>query len=86
LLYFPNNTKPYPLLIRKKRSEGVEEMKDQEFMDIELGDNESLASLLQTIVTQKREELGTQSVYVKEVVSTNQNDFTIILEVSHSPF
>ncbi|WP_230980906.1 hypothetical protein [Rossellomorea arthrocnemi] len=61
-------------------------MKDQEFMDIELGENESLAALLQTIVTQKREEIGTHAVYVQEVISTYGKRLTVILEISRSPY
>ncbi|PFA67062.1 hypothetical protein CN378_11820 [Bacillus sp. AFS015802] len=61
-------------------------MKDQEFMDIELGKDESLAALMRKIVTQKREESGSQAVYVQEVVSTDENRFTIILEINHSPY
>ncbi|MGG3916354.1 hypothetical protein [Rossellomorea vietnamensis] len=61
-------------------------MKDQEFIDIELGEDESLAALLQTIVNQKREELGTHSVYVQEVISTYDSAFTVILEISRSTY
>ncbi|CAN7395429.1 hypothetical protein [Rossellomorea sp. LjRoot5] len=61
-------------------------MKDQEFIDIELGEDESLASLLQSIVTQKREELGTHAVYVQEIISTYDNGFTVILETSQSTY
>ncbi|MCR8847429.1 hypothetical protein NQ095_03345 [Rossellomorea sp. SC111] len=61
-------------------------MKDQEFIDIVLGEEESLAALLQRIVTQKREELGTHAVYVQEIVSTYDNGFTVILEISRSTY
>ncbi|PFG06354.1 hypothetical protein [Bacillus sp. es.034] len=61
-------------------------MKDQEFIDIVLGEDESLAALLQTIVNQKREELGTHSVYVQEVISTYDSAFTVILEISRSTY
>ncbi|MCC5802457.1 hypothetical protein [Rossellomorea vietnamensis] len=61
-------------------------MKDQEFIDIVLGEDESLADLLQTIVTDKREELGTHAVYVQEIVSTYDNGFTVILEISRSTY
>ncbi|KPL60109.1 hypothetical protein [Rossellomorea vietnamensis] len=61
-------------------------MKDQEFIDIELGEGESLAALLQTIVTQKREELGTHAVYVQEIVSTYDNHFTIIIDINRSTY
>jgi hypothetical protein len=64
----------------------VEKMKDQEFIDIVLGEDESLAALLQTLVTQKREELGTHAVYVQEVISTYGNGFTVILEISRSTY
>ncbi|UXH45066.1 hypothetical protein N5C46_03080 [Rossellomorea vietnamensis] len=61
-------------------------MKDQEFIEIVLGEDESLAALLQTLVTQKREELGTHAVYVQEVISTYGNGFTVILEISRSTY
>ncbi|MEI2663167.1 hypothetical protein [Rossellomorea sp. LJF3] len=61
-------------------------MKDQEFIDIVLGDDESLAALLETIVDQKREELGTHAVYVQEVISTYGKGFTVILEIRRSSY
>ncbi|QHE61600.1 hypothetical protein FHE72_11670 [Rossellomorea vietnamensis] len=61
-------------------------MKDQEFIDIVLGEDESLAALLQTIVTHKRKELGTHAVYVQEVISTYDNGYTVILEISRSTY
>lgn len=61
-------------------------MKDQEFIDIVLGEDESLAALLQTLLTQKKEELGTHAVYVQEVISTYGNGYTVILEINRSTY
>jgi hypothetical protein len=72
--------------IRIERGKGVGKMKDQEFIDIVLGEDESLAALLQTIVSHKREELGTHAVYVQEVISTYDNGYTVILEISRSTY
>ncbi|MBN8190588.1 hypothetical protein JI667_00370 [Bacillus sp. NTK074B] len=59
-------------------------MKDQVFMDINISKEESLAELLQGIVLRKREEAGTHSVYVQEVIPTYPGSFTIILEIDRS--
>ncbi|MCA1058788.1 hypothetical protein LCL96_07575 [Rossellomorea aquimaris] len=61
-------------------------MKDQMFIDVEVEKDESLSDLLQEIVTEKREELGTHSVYVHQVIPTYPNGFTIILEIHQSVY
>jgi hypothetical protein len=54
-------------------------MKDQEYIDIELKDHESLAELLQQIVDKRREETGSYNIFVQNVIPVGHNRFTVIL-------
>ncbi|WP_404452183.1 hypothetical protein LG329_17795 [Virgibacillus necropolis] len=54
-------------------------MEDQEFIDIELNNNESLAGILQEVVEKKREETGSYNIIVQNVIPVGGNQFTIIL-------
>ncbi|MGD6801287.1 hypothetical protein FZC79_14325 [Rossellomorea vietnamensis] len=56
-------------------------MKDQQFVDITLEENHSLAEVLQQIVENKREEIGSHDVMVQEVIPTGENKYTVIFNM-----
>lgn len=56
-------------------------MNDQQFVDIRLQENHSLAEVLQQLVENKREEIGSHQVAVQEVIPTGENKYTVILNM-----
>ncbi|TMN23049.1 hypothetical protein [Lentibacillus cibarius] len=54
-------------------------MEDQQFIDIELKESESLANMLGELLNQKREETGSYNIFVQNVIPVGQNHFTVIL-------
>ncbi|MGD6966204.1 hypothetical protein ACQCVP_07240 [Rossellomorea vietnamensis] len=54
-------------------------MNDQQFVDIKLQENHSLAEVLQQIIENKRKEIGSHQVVVQEVIPTGENKYTVIL-------
>ncbi|MGM0846268.1 MAG: hypothetical protein ACQEUT_14930 [Bacillota bacterium] len=54
-------------------------MNNQQFVDIRLQENHSLAQVLQQIVENKREETGSHHVVVQEVIQTGELQYTVIL-------
>jgi predicted ATP-grasp superfamily ATP-dependent carboligase len=50
-------------------------------VDIRLQENHSLAEVLQQIVENKREEIGSHQVVVQEVIPTGENKYTVILNM-----
>ncbi|MGF2614802.1 hypothetical protein FZC84_08135 [Rossellomorea vietnamensis] len=61
-------------------------MKDQQFVDIALQENHSLAEVLQQIVENKREEIGSHDVTVQEVIPTGEYRYTVILNTIVTPY
>lgn len=54
-------------------------MKEQEFIDIELRESESFATILEELVNKRREETGSYNIVVQNVIPVGQNCFTVIL-------
>ncbi|HEK9099532.1 hypothetical protein KFD70_00370 [Bacillus pfraonensis] len=54
-------------------------MNEQEFIDIILEEEDSLAHILNEIVEQKREETGSYNITVQHVIPVREKHFTVIL-------
>ncbi|TYS14031.1 hypothetical protein FZC78_19425 [Rossellomorea vietnamensis] len=54
-------------------------MNNQQFVDIKLQENHSLAEVLQQIIENKRKEIGSHQDVVQEVIPTGENKYTVIL-------
>ncbi|MDM5154872.1 hypothetical protein QUF88_13880 [Bacillus sp. DX1.1] len=61
-------------------------MNEQEFIDIVLEENDSLAFVLNQIVEQKKEETGSYNIAVQNVIPVRKNHFTVILHKVVSNF
>ncbi|MDZ5609026.1 hypothetical protein U2I54_18645 [Bacillus pseudomycoides] len=54
-------------------------MNEQEFIDIILEEEDSLAHILNQLVEKRREETGSYNITVQNVIPVRENHFTVIL-------
>ncbi|MFD1020840.1 hypothetical protein [Thalassobacillus hwangdonensis] len=61
-------------------------MDEQEFIDVVINQDESMAGFLEALIDQKREETGSYNIQIHQVVPLGNDRFTVILHKKVSEF